>query len=317
MVRLPGSFIYEKYLFVLIVWCIVLIKYSYSLMYVIFCALGAVLMDNLVNEITPIVTLLYVTAIAIFYFHIINLSKMITVYKNLLMTHKVVLLKINILVAVIWVCTYCGNYYSSATMLNYLFFITLGIASRFKTISAIKENNVRFFLGLVLIVFPFYLYPSQAVGEMLSILGGFAAVFYNITTYNMAKKTEITASQTLAVRFWLLLIILLLYTVGNIGIEALTFSVIIKIFTLALLSFVLQIWLSQKGLFSIGVRSHGVLISMTPLVTLILQGCILQTWYFSLLVLTLVCPLVVNDRIWSLFKKIMTGFFILCNRVVN
>lgn len=278
-------------------------KYSYSSSYVVACALATVLIDNLVNNIAPVAVLFYVTIIAVVYFHCINFGKMTAIYLAFLRQHRKEFLLINLLIAAIWMCTYFGNYYSSATIFNYLFFISLGIVSRFKTIDLMKNNSLRIVLCLVLIAAPFLLYPAQMYGALLAVAGGTLVLFYNMTTYNLATKTNITASQTLAIRFWGLLTILLMLSANKLNMDALNLNIVTKIIILAFLSFILQIWLSQKGLFAIGVKLHGVILSLTPLATLILQGLLLHQWYWHLLSLTIISPFILNDSLWDGIKR--------------
>ena len=59
---------------------------------------------------------------------------------------------------------------------------------------------------------------------------------------------------------------------------------------IALLSFILQTLLSQKGILSAGVIMHSSIITLTPLCTFVLEGLILHIWHWYLLGLSLLCP---------------------------
>ena len=163
-------------------------------------------------------------------------------------------------------------------------------------------------MGILLIIAPFILFNGQLYGALLAILGGVITLFYNTATYRLTSKIQITASQTIAIRFWILFIILILTTGKNLNTHLLTFITIEKIFVLAFLSFILQIWLAQKGVFAIGVKYHGIILSLTPLATLILQGSILHQWYWNLLALTLIAPFTLNDLLWSCCKTYVKIF---------
>jgi threonine/homoserine efflux transporter RhtA len=171
--------------------------------------------------------------------------------------------------------------------------------SRFKNITTIKNSIFRTILGISLIIIPFFLNNNQTLGALLAVIGGTSTLFYNIITYKLTSKTNITATQTLAVRFWGLFIILLIIIGNKLNLSIITPDTIIKLIILAFLSFILQIWLSQKGLYAIGVKYHGIIISLTPLGTLLLQGIILNQWYWNFLALTIICPFILNDTLWE------------------
>lgn len=73
---------------------------------------------------------------------------------------------------------------------------------------------------------------------------------------------------------------------------------IFLILTIGTLSFILQVWLAQKGLDHAGLNRHTFIVMYSPAATYILEGIFLGGQNYILLVLSVITPPIILLRHW-------------------
>lgn len=254
-------------------------------------AFSSVTQEYLMISISPALILLLSSIIACIYFHLINWKKISSIYVPFL-REKWLFIKLNVAVAGVWLCTYYSIYFSSATISIYTFFITGGALSLFLRRNKSGTDIVGIILFCILIFFPYIIYHALWRGISLGILGGIFGLSYNIISGTVCSHLKLTATQTLACRFWLLIFALCFFIPKNF-LTQLNVQVLLIIVFIAFLSLILQIWLNQKSVIAIGGKQTSFIASFAPSVTFIIQGIFLNHWFFSVLFLSLLGSLFV------------------------
>jgi len=278
-------------------------RYKFAIGYIICVAFVSVIREKLMLEISPIVILFISSSLACLYFHLINVKESVTIYKKF--NHEQVLfVKLNLAVAIMWMTTYYSIYYSSATVFVYEFFMVGGYLSLVYRDRKNSSQKLAAHFFMVLILAPFFIYKTQMLGILLGILSGVFGFIYNITSNNVALKLNLSASQVLASRFWFL-VILSGICLPKYFLQTLTLSDFIVIIIITALSFILQIWLNQKSILSIGGKESSFMASFAPTLTFITQGIVLNHWFLPILLLSFLGSVyIMYESILSSYKKV-------------
>lgn len=272
-------------------------KYRYALGYVFCVALVSVIRAKLLLELSPIIVLLISSILACGYFHLVNYKESLGIYKKLF-AKKMLFLNLNVIVGLMWFATYYSIYFSSAATFVFEFFIVGGC------LSILFRSNTRSFSDkslslplIILILTPFFIYKDQYVGIMLGILAGVSGFTYNMLSNKAATLLNLSASQILASRFWLL-IVLSAFLVPRDLLAQVTLSAFITTTFITALSFVLQVWLNQKSVITIGGKESSYISSFAPTLTFVMQGVLLGDWVFPILILSVLGTICVLCDSW-------------------
>lgn len=266
-------------------------KYKYALGYVLCVALSSLLRQEVMSNTSPVLILLISSVFASIYFHLINFRSIYAVYEKL-MKQKMLFLQLNIIVAIMWVFTYYSIFFSSATLFVFQFFTTAAFLS---AISFRKKDyfQVLFLcIFLLAIVIPFFVFNHYLLGMFFGVLAGGFGFFYNIITSKIASTLKINASQTLAPRFWFLIILLPFFLPNDIS-NQITTDNIMQILVITILSFILQIWFNQKSVIEAGGKETSLISCFAPLLTFLMQGVLLNNWFIPILFLSFFPPVYV------------------------
>lgn len=273
-------------------------KYRYALGYISCVSFASILREMLMLKISPASILLISSLIACFYFHIINHKEVSALYKKF-SNAKWLFIKLNLVVALMWFATYYSIYYASATIFVYEFFITGGCLALLFRKKKLLHQKIASFFFIILVSMPFLIYKTFWLGILLGISAGLLGFFYNITSHKIALSLNLSASQTLAVRFWLLIFASLFLTQKNI-VHQLALNALVSIIILTFLSFILQIWLNQKSVITIGGKESSFIASFAPALTFFVQGIVFDNWFFSILILSFLGSLyVIYDSVYD------------------
>ncbi len=273
--------------------------YKFAIGYILCVSFSAAIREMLMTEVSPALILLISSIIATIYFHAVNFGHITTIYKKSF-EKKFLFFQLNLVVALMWLCTYYSIYNSSATIFVFEFFTTAGFCS---VLSLREKNPVSGFwiVGfLVVILAPFFAYVHAWVGIFLGILAGLFGFIYNQVTYKIFSLFKLHASQTLALRFWILVCLLLAFVPSNAAMQ-LTIHNVLIIILLTFLTFILQIWLNGRSVIDIGGKETSFISSFTPLLTFMIQGMTSHIWFYYILLLSLFAPTYIA---YSRFKRI-------------
>lgn len=252
----------------------------YSFLYVLIFSIALVLIQKLDIILPPLFSLLVTASIATIYFNFINKNSLKKIYADCFQNKKDWCL-VMCIVLVMWSTTMVGPGKIGASLFNFIYFAWLGtlgfLSLSFKNW---KQYNKQFYFALslsTLIVINIYLELNNSfsmaalTGIILALIGGTSSFFYFRKSQSLAKNASLSATQVLAVRFYLSIIILLIFLpTYQIG-EYLTPINSLNLVLLAFFSLIIPLYFSQKALEKITPEQHAIINSLCPLITGIIQ----------------------------------------------
>jgi hypothetical protein len=260
-------------------------KYRFAFSYIFCVALVSVIREKLMVNISPIIILFISSSLACIYFHLINYRENYNLYKKLL-NERPLFIQINLIVALMWITTYYSIYLSSASIFVYEFFMVGGYLSQALQKNKTLSQKLILLILISLICMPFLIYSDQIYGIFLGIAAGMLGFIYNINSHKLATSLSLSASQVLASRFWLLI----LFSAANLPrefVHQITLNAFVMVIVITALSFILQVWLNQKSVITVGGRKSSFFSILAPALTFVIQGVILNHWELPILVLSL------------------------------
>lgn len=267
-------------------------SYTYTLIYVILTALSMVFIHHAANFIPPALNLFLGTFAAIIFFHAINFKQIRTMYFKAWHA-KLIWLKIMVTVSGMWLATiYAPAYLTPNLFIVLLFSLTsiLGIAASCKSgprISLLISASGIFICTLLILIDYLYSVPISfytILGILLSLLGGYSFYIYGKQSFLFAKKTDLTVTQVLAVRFWLVEIFCVVLIPAS-PLSYMTLYNLSLVFVIALISLIVPIYFLMKGIFAIGPDRNAIICGLIPAVTYIIESIYL--WQFNFIILIL------------------------------
>jgi len=260
-------------------------RYAYG--YISTVAIASVVRAKLMVTVSPLLILLLSSLFGCVYFHLVTYKQCLKVYQKFFI-QKRLFFQINVTVMLIWLATYYSIYFSSAAVFVFEFFTIGGCISLFKKHAQnALWQKISVLLMLLCMLIPFLLYPSQYLGITLAMLGGIMGYVYNALSGKAAVLLELQSSQLLAIRFWLLIFLSLMLLPAS-ELRLLSWPVFLNIIAVSVASFILQIWLNQRSVITIGTQMTAYISSFTPALTFLFQGIILHDWVLPIFFLSLI-----------------------------
>lgn len=256
----------------------------YSFLYVLVYSAASVFIEKLYFSISPFFSLLVTACIATFYFNIVNIGKLKKIYAEC-WREKKLWLGIMVTVLIMWNCTMTAPGLIGASLYNFLYFSWLG-ALGFLSLCIIdwKKNNMKLFAGigiLILIIITLWLFLGSAftkvslLGIFLALLGGSSAFIYFKQSQTLIKRIQLSATQILAVRLYLTIILLvIIFPKDNIS-TLLTVKNMLELALLAVMSLIIPLYFQQKALEKISSEQNAIIMSLSPVVSAFMQQMIL------------------------------------------
>jgi drug/metabolite transporter (DMT)-like permease len=271
----------------------------YSVLYVIDSAISRVLIDFTISNIPITIVLFGVSIVAIIFFSLINFKSILNTYKKFFFDFKGIQLFIglNLSVLSMWVLTYLGIDFVGASMSAYLFFMSLSLATSILKNHQFKFKGIIFILIFILFMIIAILSLDHMIYAIIPILAGISGFIYNVISTKTTAKIKLKTSETLACRYWALIIFLPFFMPENTS-SYINPTNIFLIITIGTLSFILQVWFAQKGLDNAGINRHSFIIMYSPAATYILEGIFLGGENYTLLILSLITPPIILLRHW-------------------
>jgi threonine/homoserine efflux transporter RhtA len=184
-----------------------------------------------------------------------------------------------------WGCTMIGPGEIGASTFNFLYFAWLGILGLLSSSRQDeKKNQTKIYLSiflLFLIIADIFLelqdYKKEiGSGIFFALLGGTSSFIYFKLSQNFTKKTMLSATQILAVRFYFAILVVLILLPKQSVTTYLTLNNIIILTILAFCSLIIPLYFSQKALEKITPEQHAIINSLCPAATGILQEIIFK-----------------------------------------
>lgn len=209
------------------------------------------------------------------------------------------------IVLIMWGTTMIGPGKIGASFFNFIYFAWLGMLG-FMVLSFKnwQEYKIKFYFALclfLLIIVSVFLELKSSFsykslyGILLALAGGTASFIYFKNSQTLAKNAHLSATQILAVRFYLSILILLIITPKQHVAYYITFDNLVTLVLLAFLSLIVPLYFSQKALEKITSEQHAIINSLCPIVTCALQQLIFndikseQMIVYLLYTLSIIC----------------------------
>jgi drug/metabolite transporter (DMT)-like permease len=255
----------------------------YSFLFVLAASMGAVMTQFVDTHIPPFLSLFIAGIIATLFFNLINITKIKHIYIGC-WQQKWLYLAIMLTILVMWICTINGPGLIGASLYILLYFTWLGILG-FSSQYLINRNEnskkLYFAIGallLLIVAIGADLGPKfslkDLLGVFLSIVGGTSAFIYFKQSQAIMKKAQLSATQILAVRFYLTIIVAWAFIPHEAFKNYFTLINFSEILFLAILSLIIPLFFQQKALEKITAEKNAIIMSLTPTATGFIQEVI-------------------------------------------
>lgn len=252
----------------------------YSFFYVLVFSVALVLIQKLDVSIPPLFSLLITASIATLYFNIINRYHLKKIYIHCLENKKQWFL-VMFIVLVMWGTTMIGPGQIGASLFNFIYFAWLGmIGFMILSLQNWHQNKINFYFGLVLlflVLINIYFELRSSIsysticGITMALIGGTSSFIYFKKSQALARSAQLSATQVLAVRFYMSIIVLFMILPNTHMANYFTLINFMNLIVLAFLSLIIPLYFSQKALEKITSEQHAIINSLCPIMTGILQ----------------------------------------------
>ncbi len=288
------------------------VDYSYSILDVILTSLSMVLVHDAANFLPPALTLFVSTFIAILFFHLVNIKQIKHIYKKSWQMKKA-WFKLMFTVALMWLASIYGPAYVPPAVFILHFFASMCLIGTCVSFGSEKDPYLAISgIGiLICTLFITYDYLNAVViskyillGIFLGLSGGVTAFLYLKQSHEFSRLNQFSATQVLAVRFWLVEFFCLLL-LPFASLHYLNFHNLLLITGIAFTSLILPIFMVMQSILKIGVQKSVIISGLIPATTYIMQSIFFHQFYTATLLLNLAFGFfIVLPDIVNLIKKL-------------
>jgi len=251
----------------------------YSFLYVLIFSIALILIQKLDITIPPLFSLLVTATIATIYFNIINIKNLKKTYADCFQNKQNWFL-VMLIVLIMWSTTMIGPGKIGASFFNFIYFSWLGTLG---FLSLGLQNGIhkrQFYFAaclFALILTNIFLELNNSfslsalTGIALALIGGTSSFIYFRKSQSLAKNANLSATQVLAVRFYLSIVMIFIFLPKHLLNEHLTPINSLNLMLLAFFSLIIPLYFSQKALEKITPEQHAIINSLCPLITGVLQ----------------------------------------------
>jgi hypothetical protein len=252
--------------------------YLSSISYVLLTALSFNFLGYISKNTSPFLILMVGCIIAIVFFHIVNFGSIKKIY-IIFIRNKYSWLKIMIFILINWITAFLATYYGSAFIYIFFSFSTsamLGIVANYRQYNIRTINKLVCFVVILLTMSLTCVYMTLTYSIIIlmaiffAIISGVSGYCYSVESAEFSKINNLTTSQILATRFWLLLIFstAIVYIKGDnlVNSKILFYSCLVGLST-----FIIPIYLFQHGVLKLGASRNAIIRGFTPVTTFIIQ----------------------------------------------
>ncbi len=282
--------------------------------YVILTAFGFVFIDVLYAEVPPLVALFVMLLVAVFCFNVINLPNLVKIYKTCLDNLGLFILMSGLLM-IDWFCSMYGVHYADPFVYLASLFIAVALVGYLQLLfSQSSKSKFVLILSLCILVAALFLMiilyqgrPTLLLGIALAMICGFSFYGYGLTSIKLLQAGDLSSSEVLATRFWLVLIVVaiimpkhnLLYTIQH---------NILKLGIISLITMIIPIFYYQQALKKIGAVRTSITISCTPIVAYAVFAIYNQVFILNNFIISIVIVLAMLVEHLKVFSKDMPTF---------
>ncbi len=257
-----------------------------SFFYPIATSISVIYVNKISTSLSPLLSLLICVSLATAFFHVVSYRKIRLIYQSALHNWQQSL-RINLLLLVIWV----SMFYALSLINPYSFILIYFITPAIITYAIKCKHEPRYStfiacVGLSLVACAYLLFfygqslfhTKQLIGILLSTIGGVSAFYYRTCSARYSQMIPGGAVAILAVRSFGIIIgcivglalLSLLHQHPLTGLAVSNGQLYLNLLIILILSFVLPLYLNQKGIEKCGPLIHSCIAAICPLSTLIL-----------------------------------------------
>lgn len=254
--------------------------YLLGLGYCLVSALSVIYIGHINQSINPILSELITFIIGMLFFHACNMRVLPRIYRTCLQQKKTWFL-INVWTAMIWLGTFYALNEIDAVLFIALFMGLMPLITYFLAWARKIENYAlkHLLFGLsVLVLMLLLIYQSLAnvyydnhltllLGCIYTLIGAVGGALYLLDTKNLQTQGQLSSSQILAIRFFVLIAICLIWSITNHSILQIFKLPYLNLILLALLTSILPMYCLQVSLRKIGALRFSFLMPFTPIIT--------------------------------------------------
>lgn len=217
--------------------------------------------------------------------------------------NKKLWLAIMVIILIMWLCAMIGPGLIGASLFSFLNYASMGMFGFLSLgIGNANKDRLKLYFGLSVLLLMFIVMIADLrgsfsikvmLGFFLPILGGACSFIYFKQSQALSKVAQFSATQVLAVRFYLTIIVLCIivpphsfsiyFTINNLG----------QLFILALLSLIVPLYFLQKALEKITSEQNAIIISLCPVMTAILQELVFKNVDLKFIIIYLLYSMIV------------------------
>lgn len=260
----------------------------FNWIYVFLTAFSAVLRQIGGRNIDPAFILLIGSILAVFYFHLINYSKIKSIYQHCFKYRKN-WFYLSLIVAVMWITSIYAPSLIGASLHTTIYFSVLGICGTAWLYFQKNQKNISGLVGLFglcgiliyMVVRSILIHRNhfEIFGIMLPVLGGVSGFLYAKQSANFMSLSGLSATQVLAVRFYLTIIFCFFLLPGHslISLNAYSFLMSASIGAFCL---IIPLYFTQKGIEKSGPEVSAIIVSTSPFFTSVFEEAYFKnlTW---------------------------------------
>ena len=278
--------------------------YLQAVLYILVIAASTTWVDHLGDNISIPLLLLGVSVVAMLFFNIVR-------YKNFVQNHKtikqspVLWLVMTTSMLLVWWLTYYSVIHASAGILIAIFFLWQGICA-----SIAKQHWLAASLSLLVWIAIYYLSPKLTpITFATSTLAGIFTYAYYRASLAYTARHKMAALDILAIRFYPLILFSSVYAFfymqqsTALYINSNPLTIVATLIALGFLNMIMPNICSQSSVQNIGAENFSFVVTLTPLLTFLLQGFFLSTWSWKLLLACLLTSAILNITMLSRLKK--------------
>lgn len=250
--------------------------YYSSILYVILTALSFNFLSYMSKNASPFLILMIGCIIATLFFHLVNYNSIKKIYV-ICFQSKYSWLKIMVFILINWVSAFLATCYGSAFIYIYFSFSTsaiVGMFYKYYETKNIKTLICFVIMSLIVSLTCSYLVLTYSMSVLaaifFAILSGVSGYCYSVESAAFSKLNNLSTSQILATRFWLLLIFsaIIVYVKSD---NILDSKILFYSCLVGLSTFIIPIYLFQHGVLKLGASKNSIIRGFTPVATFIIQ----------------------------------------------
>lgn len=254
--------------------------YFFSLIFCVAVALSSILIHSTNQLINPYLSVFLTFVICALWFNLVNINSLPTFYRKLTNDKRNFFI-VNLVTAINWVTTFEALKYIDAVLYIALFMGLMPIATylinsclsrkKIKTTPILVSVGIISILSLIIYMdkkslinmdmFNFY------KGVVFTIISSIASSLYMVYSKKLESNLNLTTSQIVAVRFYLLIIYSGVICLGGNYFPDTNKIQYTNFLVLALISSIIPMYCVQKSITHIGVIKTSFIIPFTPVLT--------------------------------------------------